>query len=104
MAATRSWHSNGQPATPAFPRPARPSAQDWPSAPSVAAPPPPAAANKQGHFECPRCGRAYKFLPSLRNHLNHECGIEPKFACPFCDYRARHKHHLTSHLKTQHRN
>lgn len=51
---------------------------------------------------CARCGRAYKHLPSLRNHVNMECGIERKFACSFCDYRARHKHHLYGHLKSKH--
>lgn len=51
---------------------------------------------------CPRCGRVYKYLPSLRNHIKLECGIEPKFACPHCDYRARHKHHLHGHMRTKH--
>lgn len=55
-----------------------------------------------GSFVCARCGRAYKHLPSLRNHVNMECGIERKFACSFCDYRARHKHHLYGHLKSKH--
>lgn len=54
------------------------------------------------HYVCSRCGRSYKFLPSLRNHQKLECGMEPQFACPHCVYRAKRKHHLDSHLRTQH--
>lgn len=54
------------------------------------------------NYACSRCGRSYKFLPSLRNHQKLECGMEPQFACPHCIYRAKRKHHLDSHLRTQH--
>ncbi|XP_026291360.2 longitudinals lacking protein, isoforms A/B/D/L [Frankliniella occidentalis] len=57
-----------------------------------------------GQHTCARCGRSYKFLPSLRNHQKLECGMEPQFACPYCIYRAKRKHHLDSHLRTQHPN
>lgn len=60
------------------------------------------AVHKLGQYSCSRCGRAYKFLPSLRNHQKLECGMEPQFACPHCIYRAKRKHHLDSHLRTQH--
>lgn len=53
-------------------------------------------------YSCMRCGRSYKFLPSLRNHQKLECGMEPQFACPHCSYRAKRKHHLDSHMRTQH--
>ncbi|KAK3915514.1 Longitudinals lacking protein, isoforms A/B/D/L [Frankliniella fusca] len=58
----------------------------------------------RGGHTCARCGRSYKFLPSLRNHQKLECGMEPQFACPYCIYRAKRKHHLDSHLRTQHPN
>lgn len=60
------------------------------------------AHHRPGRYMCSRCGRAYKYLPSLRNHQNMECGQEPRFACSYCNYRGKHKHHLISHLRTRH--
>lgn len=54
-------------------------------------------------FLCTLCGRQYKVISSLRVHQKWECGKEPQFDCPFCEYRARHKCHLKLHLKRIHR-
>jgi len=53
--------------------------------------------------ECPRCGRHYKLKSSLRNHQKWECGKDPQFQCPFCNYRAKQKMHVARHIERMHR-
>ncbi|KAF2895674.1 hypothetical protein ILUMI_10501 [Ignelater luminosus] len=54
-------------------------------------------------YACPDCGRAYKLKSSLRNHRKWECGKEPQFKCPYCDYKAKQKMHLVRHLDRLHK-
>ncbi|RZB39187.1 hypothetical protein BDFB_000080 [Asbolus verrucosus] len=56
-----------------------------------------------GAYRCSRCSRVYKHHQSLRTHIRFECGIEPMFHCNYCPYQARRKHHLLSHMRTNHR-
>ncbi|KAK3915467.1 Longitudinals lacking protein, isoforms H/M/V [Frankliniella fusca] len=51
-----------------------------------------------GRYECPQCGRVYRWKGSLSQHLKLECGKEPRFKCKYCLYRARHKSHLKRHI------
>ncbi|XP_031346979.1 longitudinals lacking protein, isoforms A/B/D/L isoform X13 [Photinus pyralis] len=53
-------------------------------------------------FGCPDCGRRYKLKSSLSKHLKWECGKEPRFKCPFCDYQAKQKIHLVRHMDRHH--
>lgn len=53
--------------------------------------------------ECPDCGRHYKLKSSLRNHQKWECGKEPQFQCPYCNYRAKQKMHVARHIERMHR-
>ncbi|XP_045462543.1 zinc finger X-chromosomal protein-like isoform X2 [Harmonia axyridis] len=55
--------------------------------------------NECGHT-CKLCGRGYKHRASLLRHLKYECFQEGKFHCPKCDYKAKRKHSLDSHLST----
>ncbi|XP_025197920.1 zinc finger protein 658B-like [Melanaphis sacchari] len=62
-------------------------------------------------FQCPnQCGRSYKALHGVRQHLRYECGVRPKFSCAVCTriWRCvnghcsrsyKNKFHLTYHLK-----
>lgn len=54
-------------------------------------------------FACPVCGRIYKLRSSLRNHVKWECGKEPQFQCPYCDYKAKQKMHMLRHMERMHR-
>ncbi|CAG9864626.1 unnamed protein product [Phyllotreta striolata] len=61
----------------------------------------------QGHqvgsgFVCGTCGRTYKLKSSLRNHKKWECGKEPQFSCPFCQYKAKQKMHINRHIDRMH--
>ncbi|RZF39477.1 hypothetical protein LSTR_LSTR000998 [Laodelphax striatellus] len=53
-------------------------------------------------YKCPQCGRTYTYANSLFRHQKYECGTEPKFPCPHCNHKSRHKNHLRSHIFALH--
>ncbi|KAK3915525.1 Longitudinals lacking protein, isoforms J/P/Q/S/Z [Frankliniella fusca] len=52
----------------------------------------------------PGCNRKYYWRNSLARHLREECGLEPRFQCPQCSYRAKQKAPMLRHIKTKHKN
>ncbi len=38
----------------------------------------------------------------LLRHRNKECGVEPSFACTYCDYRTAHNSTLKTHITNVH--
>lgn len=57
-----------------------------------------------GSYSCSRCGNSYARPHSLNRHIRFECGVEPKFECPVCHKKSKHKHNLVLHMRThQHR-
>ncbi|KAL1129458.1 hypothetical protein AAG570_013984 [Ranatra chinensis] len=53
-----------------------------------------------GGFTCTRCGNSYARPHSLSRHLRFECGVDPKFECPICHKKSKHKHNLMLHMRT----
>lgn len=53
-------------------------------------------------FMCPKCTKTYRLKHSLTRHIKFECGLEPKYACEFCDRRFKHKYDLNVHEKSKH--
>lgn len=53
-------------------------------------------------YPCRKCNRAYARKYTRSRHERLECGIEAQFECPFCDFRAKHKHNLKSHISKAH--
>ncbi|XP_020288350.1 zinc finger X-chromosomal protein-like [Pseudomyrmex gracilis] len=53
-------------------------------------------------YPCKNCGKIYNYYSSLARHLKHECGVEPKFHCPLCPYKTKHKSSLNTHLNGRH--
>lgn len=53
-------------------------------------------------FRC-HCGREYKSKGSLADHRRWECGKDPSFQCPYCEYRAKRKKHLKRHVLCVHK-
>ncbi|KAK7573714.1 hypothetical protein V9T40_010905 [Parthenolecanium corni] len=51
---------------------------------------------------CSKCGRQYKLKSSLLNHQRWECGKEPQFKCVLCNYKAKQKVHLVTHMRYKH--
>lgn len=54
-----------------------------------------------GRYHCPnQCGKHYKASNGLSQHLNNECGINPRFTCSKCMksfvYISRLKLHMAS--------
>ncbi|KAK9502421.1 hypothetical protein O3M35_011203 [Rhynocoris fuscipes] len=45
-------------------------------------------------YPCTACGKEYLHRQSLYNHISYQCGIDPQFACPYCQYKSRHKVNL----------
>uniref|UniRef100_A0A4Y0BMX2 BTB domain-containing protein n=1 Tax=Anopheles funestus TaxID=62324 RepID=A0A4Y0BMX2_ANOFN len=75
---------------------------------SMTTPPPPPMAMPSpivgGTYSCTRCGNSYARPHSLNRHIRFECGVEPKFECPVCHKKSKHKHNLVLHMRThQHR-
>lgn len=56
------------------------------------------------HYICTKCGNKYSSKKSLRRHLNYECGVEPKFKCPYCDAPSKQKAHVKEHIRRRHKN
>ncbi|XP_020288351.1 zinc finger protein 629-like [Pseudomyrmex gracilis] len=42
-----------------------------------------------GSFKCPKCGKNYRWLRNMRNHLRIECGKDPTKCCPYCPHLYR---------------
>lgn len=53
-------------------------------------------------FHCTNCDKAYRHSFNLSRHINYECGIEPRFPCPYCPYRAKLKGNLKKHVQAKH--
>ncbi|XP_031629856.1 longitudinals lacking protein-like isoform X10 [Contarinia nasturtii] len=53
-----------------------------------------------GAYTCERCGNSYARPHSLNRHKRFECGVEPKFECPICRKKSKHKHNLVLHMRT----
>lgn len=53
-----------------------------------------------GAYSCHRCGNSYARPHSLNRHIRFECGVEPKFECPVCHKKSKHKHNLVLHMRT----
>ncbi|KAL6434193.1 hypothetical protein ACFW04_005955 [Cataglyphis niger] len=53
-------------------------------------------------LKCPRCGRGYKFKPSLLKHVKYECGGRRNFCCNLCGRSFTQNVSLRRHLMQSH--
>lgn len=60
--------------------------------------------SSRGNFKCPKCCKIYKWYRGLHRHLKYECGKAPRFRCPYCVYAGKHRSHVYSHIKSNHKN
>ncbi|OXU32138.1 hypothetical protein TSAR_012267 [Trichomalopsis sarcophagae] len=58
----------------------------------------------RGKFRCDICGKSYKWYSGLYRHKTYECGKLPRFQCPHCEYVAKQRPHVYSHIKSAHKN
>ncbi|CAH1155402.1 unnamed protein product [Phaedon cochleariae] len=54
-------------------------------------------------YGCPKCQKTYKHQTSLYKHINHECGVVPRFTCHLCNYAGKRKYHLKRHYMCCHK-
>ncbi|KAK1123204.1 hypothetical protein K0M31_008837 [Melipona bicolor] len=59
---------------------------------------------KTKKFPCPKCACAYSQKYSLNRHLMYECGQEPRFKCPYCEYRYKKSANIYEHVRRRHKN
>lgn len=55
-----------------------------------------------GDYVCSKCGKFYKSLGTLQRHLNYECGLAPRFKCPYCNYFTKQKINVKKHIVRNH--
>ena len=65
---------------------------------------PSGASNGPGAFQCPNCGKFYKYRRNMLSHFKLECGMEPQFCCQFCPRRYKQKSKLQIHVGSKHSN
>lgn len=61
---------------------------------------------KEGYLNASKCHRCFKVYNHYRNlirHLTTECGLQPKFQCPFCPFKCKQKPNVQSHIKRVHK-
>lgn len=51
---------------------------------------------------CPQCQKSYTQKRNMIRHLRYECGVEPKFQCQYCSFKAKQKANLKSHIWFKH--
>ncbi|XP_053996896.1 zinc finger protein 595-like [Hylaeus anthracinus] len=51
---------------------------------------------------CPKCGNGYTVAKSLNRHLRYECGVAPRFKCPYCGNRGKQRAHVKDHIRRIH--
>ncbi|KAI5704258.1 hypothetical protein M8J75_003444 [Diaphorina citri] len=52
--------------------------------------------------ECSECGFTFFLEKTLRAHIRETHRKETPFPCPFCEYKAKRKFELKSHMKRKH--
>ena len=57
---------------------------------------------KDKKFPCPNCPAGFSEKGSLTRHLRYECNQEPRFSCPYCDYRSKWTSRIYKHVRTHH--
>ncbi|XP_011882300.1 PREDICTED: zinc finger protein 771-like [Vollenhovia emeryi] len=53
-------------------------------------------------YGCPKCGRCFTVKGNMTRHYKFECGQEPRFQCPYCEFRSKQTSNVMSHIRTRH--
>ena len=52
-----------------------------------------------GKFLCPKCPSKFSHRNSLNRHFRYECGKEPSFKCPYCNYAGKRAANIYRHVR-----
>ncbi|XP_053996846.1 longitudinals lacking protein, isoforms N/O/W/X/Y-like isoform X2 [Hylaeus anthracinus] len=57
-----------------------------------------------GVYVCPspNCSKSFSWKGNLNRHLRYECGLQPRFKCPYCEYRCKVKGDVSKHILRKH--
>lgn len=60
---------------------------------------------QHGVYRCPNinCTKFFNWKGNLARHLRYECGLEPRFKCPYCRYRCKVKADVSKHIVRRHK-
>jgi uncharacterized Zn-finger protein len=53
-------------------------------------------------FRCPQCPRGFTVKGNMTRHLKYECGQQPRFQCPYCEFRSKQTSNVMSHIRSRH--
>ncbi|XP_046829743.1 longitudinals lacking protein, isoforms A/B/D/L-like isoform X23 [Vespa crabro] len=58
----------------------------------------------QYYYYCPspNCSSVFKWKRNLTSHLRYQCGQQPRFKCPYCQYICKVKTDIRKHIKIKH--
>ncbi|XP_031367346.1 zinc finger protein 64-like [Apis dorsata] len=61
---------------------------------------------KPSKYACPNpnCRSVFAWKRNLTSHLRYQCGQQPRFKCPYCEYKCKVKTDIRKHIKTKHKN
>lgn len=52
----------------------------------------------------PNCRSVFAWKKNLISHLRYQCGQQPRFKCPYCDYLCKIKTDVRKHIRAKHQN
>ncbi|EFN84256.1 Longitudinals lacking protein, isoforms A/B/D/L [Harpegnathos saltator] len=60
---------------------------------------------QRGIYICtnPNCTRSFNWKGNLTRHLRYECGLSPRFKCPYCEYCCKVKGDVSKHIIRKHK-
>ncbi|XP_058796159.1 myoneurin-like [Phymastichus coffea] len=53
-------------------------------------------------YQCHQCPAAFTRKGCLTRHLRYECCQQPRFKCPYCDFRSKKTSHTYRHVREYH--
>ncbi|XP_076238050.1 longitudinals lacking protein, isoforms N/O/W/X/Y-like isoform X3 [Calliopsis andreniformis] len=61
---------------------------------------------KPSKFACPNpnCRSVFAWKRNLTSHLRYQCGQQPRFKCPYCEYVCKVKADIRKHIRIKHQN
>lgn len=56
----------------------------------------------ESNYICHNCKKTYKTQQTLRRHVYHECGQDPKFQCAYCPKKFKRRDQIQTHMHVTH--
>lgn len=56
----------------------------------------------QKPFQCKKCGRGFALKGTISRHLKYECGLQPRFQCPYCNLISKQTSPVYAHIRRKH--